>query len=93
MLAMGRHTSNTLYIPLLLWLVALATLDRNSNPVSAETDPCAATCQATILTPCILKCDNATALLECQQKCHEKFNKCVADCQAKRKDKVKSKKN
>ena len=80
---MSRHTSKTIYIPLLLWLVALATLDRNSNPVSAEMDPCPATCQADVLTPCIQECGNATDVVECQQKCQKKFNKCVDDCHAK----------
>ena len=96
---MNDHTTKRLYVPLLLWLIALATIC-NSRAVSADKghgspmvfDPCATKCQAAKFT-CIQKCDVKGTLMTqkeiaCQMECQKKFETCLNECQEK-KDKSK----
>ncbi|KAL9958348.1 hypothetical protein ACROYT_G035353 [Oculina patagonica] len=89
---MADLTTKKLYIPLLLWLVALATL-YNSRPISATRrhrapsvmDPCPTTCQFKTLIPCLQKCNDENKpptdkYIICQQECQKKFHKCIDDC-------------
>ena len=84
---MSNYTTKRLYVPPLLWLVALMILchsrcvsavRRHGSPMVM--DPCSIKCQTAVLTPCIAKCG---VDVECQQKCKEDFNKCLEECRAK----------
>lgn len=85
---MSGYTTRKLYVPPLLWLVALAIL-YHSGCVSAARrqeapsvmDPCSVTCQTTVLGPCRAKCQAFD--VECQTKCRKKFIKCLEECHAK----------
>jgi len=84
---MSDYTTKRLYVPPLLWLVALAILS-HSRCVSAVRrqgspmvmDPCSMKCQTAVLSPCVAKCG---VDVECQQECKEDFNKCLDECHAK----------
>ena len=98
---MNDHTTKKLYVPLLIWLVTLATLC-DSRAVSADKrhgspmvfDPCSIKCEAAKFT-CNQKCDvKGTSLTQkeitCQIECQKKFEKCMDECQKK---KAESRKN
>ena len=93
---MSGHTTKQLYVPLLLWLVVLATLYDSATPVSAARrqgtpsvmDPCPPKCKSSTLFPCLKKCELedkpfTDKQIECQQDCTEEFHKCIDECHAK----------